>query len=74
MTEHQKSNAEIELERRNRALTDDDVQALADEFESRLVSRFYANLGRGIWGLVWKGLVGGVVLIAAYGAAKGMRP
>lgn len=61
-------------ERRSRALTDQDIQALADEFESRLVSRFYDNLGRGVWGLAWKALLGAIVLVAAYGAVKGMKP
>lgn len=74
VTEHQKTQAEIEMERRNRALTDDDIAALADEFESRLVARFYSNLGRGIWGMVWRGIVGAAALVAAYGALKGMRP
>lgn len=74
MTGHQQGHIDIEHERRDRALTDEDVRALADEFESRLVARFYSNLGRGVWGLVWKAVVGAVVLIAAYGAVKGVKP
>jgi len=73
MTEHQKTQAEMEDERRNRALTDDDVKALADEFEQRLVARFYDNLGRGVWGLMWKAMIGAIVIVAAYGAVKGVK-
>lgn len=61
-------------ERRARALTDDDVQALADEMERRMVARFYGNIGKGVWGLAWRAILGGLVVIAAYGAAKGFKP
>lgn len=60
-------------ERRSRALTDDDVQALANELEQRLAARFYGNLGRGLWGLAWKGIVVIIIGISAYGAAKGLK-
>lgn len=58
-------------ERRKRSLTDDDIAALADELETRLEVRFYNNLGRGLWGMVWRGLVVGTLFIAAYGSLKG---
>jgi len=73
MTDHQKTQAEIEDERRHRALTDEDVKAIADEFESRLVARFYDNLGRGVWGLMWKAMIGAIVIVAAYGAVRGVK-
>lgn len=59
-------------ERRARALTDDDVQALADEMEKRLANRFYGNIGRGLLGLFWKGFIATMLFVAAYGAAKGV--
>lgn len=58
-------------ERRGRSLTDEDAKAiaaaLADEMEDRLVKRFYHNLGRGLWGLIWKGILLLMLGLAAYG-------
>lgn len=60
------------VERRTRSMTDDDIQALADEIENRLASRFYINIGRGLWGMVvWRAILAAMVLVAAYGAVKG---
>lgn len=56
-----------------RKMTDADVQVLADEMETRLVERFYGNLGRGLWGLVWKVVLLAIIGIAAYGSAKGIK-
>jgi hypothetical protein len=50
-----------------RTLTNDDVKALADEMEARLMSRFYGNLGRGVWDLAWKAIVICIVGIAVWG-------
>ncbi len=58
------------MEEEKRNLTDADVKALADELESRMVNRFYGNLGRGVWGLAWKAMVLAAVGLAAYGAAR----
>ena len=57
-------------ERRNRALTDQDIEALADKLEKTLTSRFYTNLGRGLWGFAWRGIILGALAIAAYGAMQ----
>lgn len=56
-----------------RTLTDGDVRALADELEGRLVRRFYINVGKGVWALVWKAIIGAIVIVSAYGALKGMK-
>jgi hypothetical protein len=56
-----------------RILSDEDVKALADEMEMRLVSRFYGNLGRGVWDLAWKAIVICIVAIAAYGLFQEMK-
>jgi len=64
-------SAEHEEEVRN--LTNDDVKALADEMEARLVSRFYSNLGRGVWELAWKAAVLCIVAVAVYGAFQNMK-
>jgi len=60
-------------ERRSRALTDADVQALANEMERRLANRFYLNLGRGFWGLVWKGIIVILIGISTYGVVRGIK-
>lgn len=43
---------------------DDIVEQLCDKFEKRL----YNNIGRGVLGFIWKGVILGVLAIAAYGA------
>lgn len=55
----------------NRNLTDEDIKALGDELERRMVQRFYIDLGRGVWGLAWKAVVLAILAFAAYGAWSG---
>lgn len=54
-----------------RNLSDEDVEALAEAMERRLVRRFYLNLGAGVWGMAWRVICGVIVLIALWGAYKG---
>ena len=54
-----------------RSLTEDDVNAVVDELERRIVERFFSNVGKGVWQLVWRALVALMVMLAAYGAIKG---
>lgn len=56
-----------------RNLTDADIDALAAKLEDRLARRFYLNLGEGVWSMVWKVILTGAVILAAYGATKGVR-
>lgn len=58
-------------EEQHRSLSDEDVQAIADALEARMVSRFYLNLGQGVWAVAWKAIVVGIIVIACYGAFKG---
>lgn len=51
-----------------RLLSDADVAAIVDELEERMVSRFYGNVGRGVWAWFWKAVLGLLILAAAYGA------
>lgn len=60
-------DSEDHEERRGRALTDADIEAIADVLEMRLINRFYRNLGRGVWGLAKKGAVTVLLILAAYG-------
>lgn len=54
----------------NRNLTDEDVKAIVDQLASRWAERFYGDLGRGVWGVIWKAIVLGLVGLAAYGSIK----
>jgi hypothetical protein len=56
-----------------RKLTDADIDAIVDRFENKVAERFYGDLGRGVWGVVWKAIVAVIVGIAAYGSLKGMK-
>ena len=56
-----------------RNLTEDDVQALSDELEKRLTTWFYQGLGRGLWGVVWKGVLLALLAFAAAGSFKGVK-
>lgn len=55
----------------DRNLTEEDIQALAEALECRLINRFYKNIGRGLLSLAWKGAVMALMALAAYGATKG---
>ena len=57
----------------DRNLTDDDVKAIVDRLETRVTERFYGDLGRGVWGLVWKAIILAAIGIAAYGSTKGFK-
>ena len=56
-----------------RNMTDADVAALAvavaDVMESRVIDRFYKNLGRGLWALIKKGAFVALMFLAGYGIA-----
>lgn len=46
-----------------RNLTEADVEAILEAFEAR----FYSNLGKGLWKLVWQGGILIMLAIAGYG-------
>ena len=52
-----------------KTLTEADIDAIVDRLEERLEDRFFNNLGKGFWGLIWKSLVIIMLVLAAYGAA-----
>lgn len=54
----------------NRRLSDEDIAALASELEKRLLTQFYHNLGKGVWGVLWKATITAVLAIAAYDYLK----
>jgi len=57
----------------DRKLSDADVNAIVDQLETKVAERFYGDLGRGVWGVVWKAIVVAIVGIAAYGSMKGIK-
>jgi hypothetical protein len=56
-----------------RTLTDADVEAIAAALERKIIANFYSDLGKGVWGIAWKVLVGAILAVAAYGAVKGIK-
>jgi len=64
-------NGETEEERRERALTDEDVKKIVDCLEDRIEQRFYVNLGKGIWAFVWRAAIAALLALAAWGHYKG---
>jgi hypothetical protein len=57
----------------NRNLTDEDVKALASAIRNEMIHEFYQDLGHGFLGFVKKGLMYGLMMIAAYGAMRGFH-
>jgi hypothetical protein len=53
-----------------RKLTDADVEAVATALWKKVTSSFFSNLGMGVWALIWRGIIVGLLAIAAYGAMK----
>lgn len=51
-------------------LSDDDVNRIALALESQITKRFYMNLGKGLWAMVWKGIILFLLAMAAYGHYK----
>lgn len=53
-----------------RTLTDADIEAIATALQERLVRDFYKNLGKGVFGWVWRAVVIVFILAAFYGATR----
>lgn len=60
-----------EQARRHRTLTDEDVQAITDSLQKKIMADFYQDLGKGFFGLIKKSFFILITLVAAYGAMKG---
>ena len=56
-----------------RKITDADVDAITESLRRKIITEFYQDLGKGVWGWVWKVIVMAIVGIAAYGAARGLK-
>lgn len=55
----------------DRTLSDADVEAIAEKVMEQFAERFYSNIGKGLWGVVSKALLGLMIVLAAWGAATG---
>lgn len=62
----------MEDERRNRILTDEDVEAITDALRDQFMQQLYNDIGRGIFSIAWRFFITILIGIAAYGAAKGI--
>ena len=58
-------------ERRAARLTEQDRQAIADAIWETAKRDLYLNAGKGVVNLVWKMVIGTVVLLAVYGYSHG---
>lgn len=61
------------IESKQRTLTDADIEAIVKQAEAAFIARFYSDLGKGVWGILWKALIMAAIGIAAYGGYKGIK-
>lgn len=54
----------------DRTITDADAEAIAEALRRVMVRQFYVDVGRGVWAFAWRGILLGLLAIAAYGAMK----
>lgn len=52
---------------RHRTLTDEDIEAIVNAAQTRLVREVYQAMGRGLFGAAWKMLLTLALALAAYG-------
>jgi hypothetical protein len=57
-------------ENSSRTISDADVDAITEALREKVIEGLYRDLGKGIWGLVWRGVVVALIAIAAFGAVK----
>ncbi len=55
------------MDTRPRNMTQADVDAIADALYDRVSSQFYKDIGKGIWSVLWKALLGAAVVFGAIG-------
>lgn len=53
-----------EQEQPRRTLTDADIDAILDRGQGR----FYKAFGTGMWAVIWRGIIIGLIGVAAFGA------
>lgn len=50
-------------------LTEEEIDAIARKVSEQLTQDIYRNVGMGVMGLAWKGIIILIVALAAYGAS-----
>lgn len=48
-------------------LTEEDIDKIVEKVCDKIENRLYNNVGSGIVGLVWRGMLLGLIALAAYG-------
>ena len=56
-----------------RSLTDADIEAIVASLEERLTTALYKNVGKGVWALFQKAVIGVIITVAAYGYFRGLK-
>lgn len=49
-------------------MSEEDANIIADKVLDKLESKLYLNVGSGLVSLLWRGLLLGIIALAAYGA------
>lgn len=57
----------------SRTLTDDDVAAIVVALRKEIMQDFYRDLGQGVWGWAKRVIFTTILMVAAYGVAKGLK-
>lgn len=52
-------------------LSEEDIEKIVNKIEERFEQKFYLNLGKGLWNIVWRLAVLTIIGIAAYGTLHG---
>lgn len=49
-----------------RLLTDADIEAIAEMVVRKTEQKFYLGVGKGVWAVAWKVIVGALMVLGAY--------
>ncbi len=60
-----------ENERRSTVLTEEDREDIAERVFEKFKDEFFRNVGKGVWRVVWKSIIVGMIVLSAYGLGKG---
>lgn len=54
----------------DRNLTDADVEAIVHKLKTQLLTDFYGEIGKGVWGMIKKWVLPLALVLAVYGMAQ----
>lgn len=55
----------------NNKITEQEIDLIVEKVCDKLEKKLYLNIGKGLMGFVWKGVIIGLIALAAYGAGSG---